>query len=227
MQNDLKFSAAGLLSVPCSRKQCWCWGLRSVLSFSSASLGPRHARVQQRRTTVGSLYINIHSFQSVPTESTRFRQAPNRGYTSEQMGRSRNLWKWTVSVLWFEAEPQCRDKTTHSRRAAGFLWQTCPTRRQEGKASCSFTTVLRLKMSPKSMKSVLFRLSPPRSPFRAEPSQPFEGLQDQCPHLRSKMFLPSKKTSATRHCRAEHQADGEKQRFTNILSKKLFKNIPR
>lgn len=35
------------------------------------------------------------------------------------------------------------------------------------------------------------------------------------------MFLPSK-TSATRHCWVEHQADGEKQRFTNILSKKAF-----
>lgn len=38
------------------------------VELESASPGPHHAWVQQRCTTVGILYINIHSFQSVVTE---------------------------------------------------------------------------------------------------------------------------------------------------------------
>ncbi len=40
--------------------------------LESASPGPHHARVQQRCTTAGILYINIHSFQSVLMEKYTF-----------------------------------------------------------------------------------------------------------------------------------------------------------
>lgn len=51
------------------------------------------------------------------------------------MRRSRNLWKWTVSVLWFKAEPQCREKTTRSGRAAGYRQTSVREKAGGGEAS--------------------------------------------------------------------------------------------
>lgn len=59
---------------------------------------------------------------------------------SVPMRRSRNLWKWTVPVLWFKDEPQCREKQQVAGGQQGLfltLWQTSVLEKVERKASCS------------------------------------------------------------------------------------------